>query len=198
MALQSVFDFEIYCTENLCKKRPGLLESLESKNACPLCRAEVKLSSKHSEEVVWADDDEEIIPYVDNIAASIVLADRLQLSVDAMQERGEVLQEWRWTSNPRHWVQCSKLYTEFLRHVQCHPEYVSHPVSSPPDGAIQIRRVDEALYEIRTCILDGIADLDLYTVDNHPETILVNIVFGPAYCDGFTMHQRYIMLLCAM
>ena len=28
---------------------------------------------------VWADDDEEIIPYVDNIAASIVLADRLQL-----------------------------------------------------------------------------------------------------------------------
>ena len=38
-------------------------------------------------------------------------------------------------------------------------------------------------------------DHDAYT---HPETILTRTAFGPAYCDGYTMHQRYILMLKTM
>ena len=38
-------------------------------------------------------------------------------------------------------------------------------------------------------------DHDAYT---HPETILTRTAFGSAYCDGYTMHQRYILMLKTM
>ena len=39
---------------------------------------------------------------------------------------------------------------------------------------------------------------DKYDVFSHPEAVIINTVFGPAYCDGFDMHQRYILLLKTM
>ena len=37
-----------------------------------------------------------------------------------------------------------------------------------------------------------------YDVYNHPEAIMVNTVFGPAFCDTFNMMDRFTLFLKTM
>ena len=76
----------------------------------------------------------------------------------------------------------------------------------PPEARVQDKRgprtheIDVFLEGFKELLLDNMEMLsdDSYDVYCHPEAILVNTVFGPAYCDGFGMHERYILLLKTM
>ena len=113
-------------------------------------------------------------------------------------ERGEVIAPWRWTDNPQGWVECSKLYTRFIEYVSRYPDYVY--VDDDQVHPQRIQEVDIFMELICESILDNFEMLSGGAHDAfcHPETILTKTAFGPAYCDGFTMHQRYILLLKTM
>ena len=109
-------------------------------------------------------------------------------------ERGEVFADWRWTENPQGWVDATMAFVKFVNYVGSHPRHVYKTRGAPT------HEIDVFLEGFKELLLDNMEMLsdDSYDVYCHPEAILVNTVFGPAYCDGFGMHERYILLLKTM
>ena len=109
-------------------------------------------------------------------------------------ERGEVFSYWRWTEYPQGWVDAAMSFVKFVNYVGSHPGHVYKTRGAPT------HEIDVFMEGFRDLLLDNMEMLseDKYDVFSHPEAVIINTVFGPAYCDGFDMHQRYILLLKTM
>jgi len=132
--------------------------------------------------------------YQDNIQQQAVNIAKLEASL-ASHRDGSVPPPWDWTCDPHGWVECTKMYAKFIRYASLHPEYVSGG-----QGA-RVHEIDNFLELINLALVQG---LESMRTTGHmdaramPESIIINIVFGPACFEAFTMHHRYMLLLQTM
>ena len=184
-----------------------LIKSVETSggHACPLCRGKIV-----EEPEIDVDDEEDgdgtaVVPnneddgtgaYNSTLRVAEANADALQACHEQMVEAGDVPAMWSWTDDPLGWVETAKLYADFVKIVADHPMYIYHGRNSVGGTPA----IDEVVHALHEAIIDNLEMLSCDHLDmyNHPESILVNVVFGPAFCDGFSMHERYILLLKTM
>lgn len=55
----------------------------------------------------------------------------------------------------------------------------------------------QSLHSLAIDSLETISS-DRYELFCHPELLLLKTAFGPAFCEGYTMHQRYVYFLRTM
>ena len=153
---------------------------------CPMCRGniiepELGTDLSHGENMPHEED---------GYAAILERATQNYHHLETMQENDVA---WAWTTDRSSWIDVSGMYVDFLKHIMRWPHHVYVDTESQDE-------IDLFMEDFCDLVQDSMETL---TSERHvpfcpPEAFVLKTAFGPAFCDGFTMHQRYIFLLRCM
>ena len=156
---------------------------------CPLCRGHI-IEPEEAPPASDDDTDEE-----EGHSHYVAILDRAIQNHRNLMLLLENDAAWTWTTFKEGWVEAAGMYVEFLRHVAHNPEHVYLGPIGGAGGSTALLMED--FHSLAIDSLETISS-DRYELFCHPEFLLLKTAFGPAFCDGYTMHQRYVYFLRTM